>query len=247
MFDLVTGQSAHIPTKPAVPLLISVATQGALIVATVVPVLFFSGALPEVPTMIAFVADAPAPPPPPPPPPPPAAATPAAPRETRPVPTAGTAPVEPPSSIAAERPVESEPGVPGGVEGGIPGGLVGGVVGGLPADIAPPPPPPPPSPAARAPVRVGGNVKPPQVLHRVDPIYPEIAVAGRLRGMVILEAQVDNTGRVTDVKVLRSVHRLLDDAGIAAVRQWRYQPVILNGIPEPFILTVVLTFNLQDS
>ena len=85
------------------------------------------------------------------------------------------------------------------------------------------------------------------VVHRHDPIYPDIAVAAHLRGMVILEAQVDNTGRVVEVKVLRSVHRLLDDAAIAAVRQWRYQPVILNGIPEPFILTVVLTFNLQDS
>jgi protein TonB len=246
MFDLVTGQSAHIPSKPTMPLAISVATQGVLIAAVVVPVLFFTGSLPEVPTMIAFVAAAPAPTPPPPPPPPPAA-TPTAPRDARPVTTSDAAPVEPPSTIAPERPVEGEPGVAGGVEGGVPDGIVGGIVGGLPAEIAPPPPPPPPPPAARVPVRVGGNIKPPEVIHKVNPVYPDIAVSAHMRGMVILEAQVDSSGSVVDVKVLRSVNRLLDEAAVVAVRQWRYRPVILNGIPEPFILTVVLTFDLTDS
>jgi protein TonB len=74
-----------------------------------------------------------------------------------------------------------------------------------------------------------------------------VAVAARLRGTVILEAQVDKEGRVVDLKVLRSGNRLLDEAAMAAVKQWRYRPLILNGQPEQFVLTVVLTFNLQDS
>jgi protein TonB len=246
MFDLITGQTRHIPSKPGVPLLISVAAQLALVTALMLPVLFFTGALPEVPTMLAFVADAPAPPPPPPPPAPPAAR-----RETqpqaRPTPAPDAAPVEAPSTIAPERPVDvADIGVPGGVEGGIPGGVVGGVVGGLVTEIPPPPPPPTPAPP-RAPVRVGGQIKPPELVHRVEPIYPDVAVSARMRGTVILEALVDKDGRVADLKVLRTANRLLDEAAMAAVKKWRYRPLILNDQPEQFVLTVVLTFNLQDS
>jgi TonB family protein len=68
-----------------------------------------------------------------------------------------------------------------------------------------------------------------------------------MRGVVILEANVDADGHVVEVKVLRSANRLLDDAAITAVKQWQYRPLILNGLPEPFVLTVVLTFNIADS
>ena len=60
----------------------------------------------------------------------------------------------------------------------------------------------------------------------------------------------DKQGRApydTLVKVLRSANRLLDDAAMTAVRQWQYRPLILNGLAEPFVLTVVLTFNIADS
>jgi protein TonB len=246
MFDLITGQTRHIPSKPGVPILISMSAQLALVSAIVMPVLFFAGALPEVPTMMAFVAEASAPPPPPPPPPPPAQAvkSPAT-AAAKPVPTPGAAPVEPPSTIQPERPNdEGDIGVPGGVEGGIPGGVPGGVVGGLPSEIPAPPPPLPPPP--RAPVRVGGQIQAPALMRKVDPIYPDVAVSARIRGVVILEANVDQDGRVLDVKVLRTANRLLDDAAITAVRQWQYRPLILNGAPQPFVLTVVLTFNLVE-
>ena len=243
MFDLITGQTRHIPSKPGVPILISMSAQIALVGAILVPVLFLTGALPEVPTMMAFVAEASAPPPPPPPP-PPAAKSPG-PASAKPAPSPGAAPVEPPSTIQPERPNdEDDIGVPGGVEGGIPGGVLGGVVGGLPGDIPPPPPPDPPPP--RAPVRVGGQIQAPALVSKVDPIYPEVAVSARIRGVVILEANVDRDGHVVDVKVLRTASRLLDHAAITAVRQWQYRPLVLNGSPEPFVLTVVLTFNLVE-
>jgi len=245
MFDLITGKARHIPSKPGVPLLVSMSAQLALVGAIVAPVLFFVGALPEVPTMMAFVAEAPAPPPPPPPPAPPAAKTPTPP--ARPAPTTGAAPIEAPAAIQPERSIDpGDIGVPGGVEGGIPGGVVGGVVGGLPSDI--PPPPPPPAPAApRAPIRVGGQIQAPALAKRVEPVYPDVAVSARIRGVVILEANVDKDGRVVEVKVLRTANVLLDAAAITAVRQWQYRPLILNGLPEPFVLTVVLTFDLRDS
>ena len=244
MFDLVTGKAQHIPQRSGFPLLISLTAQLALVGAVVAPVLFFVGAWPEVPTMMAFVAEAPPPPPPPPPPPaPPAAKTPTPP--ARPIPTTGAAPIEAPAAIQPERSIDpGDIGVPGGVEGGIPGGVVGGVVGGLPSDIPPPPPPPAPQ---RAPIRVGGQIQAPALAKRVEPVYPDLAVSARIRGVVILEANVDKDGRVVDVKVLRPANTLLDEAAITAVRQWQYRPLILNGLPEPFVLTVVLTFNLTDS
>jgi TonB family protein len=63
---------------------------------------------------------------------------------------------------------------------------------------------------------------------------------------VILEAIVDRDGAVAEVKVLRSAGALLDREALLAVRQWRYSPLVLNGIPERFILTVTLSFSLQD-
>lgn len=136
-------------------------------------------------------------------------------------------------------------GVPGGVEGGIPGGVVGGVVGGLMAEI-PPPPPPPPAPVSRAPVRTGGNLQAPALLKRVEPIYPPMAVQAFITGTAILEATVDENGAVEDVKVLRSASAILDRAALEAVRQWQYEPLLLNGIRTRFILTVVLSFNLKQ-
>jgi len=62
---------------------------------------------------------------------------------------------------------------------------------------------------------------------------------------VILEATVGTDGRVQDVKVLRG-HTLFDPSAIDAVRQWRYQPLLLNGIPVPFIATVTVQFNLVN-
>jgi protein TonB len=246
MFDLITGHTRHIPSKPGFPLLISMSMQLALVTAVVLPVMFFTGALPEVPTMMAFVAEIPAPPPPPPPPAPPAAKAQAPP--SRPVPATGAAPIEAPAAIEPERVADAgEIGVAGGVEGGIPGGVVGGIVGGLLSEIPPPPPPPPPAAAPRAPVRVGGQIQAPALAKRVEPMYPDLAVSARIRGVVILEAEVDKEGRVVEVKVLRTANRLLDNAALTAVRQWQYRPLILNGLPEPFVLTVVLTFDLLDS
>jgi protein TonB len=123
--------------------------------------------------------------------------------------------------------------------------VLGGVVGGLISELPPPPAPPPPSPppVARGPVRIGGELKAPALIERVEPEYPPLAVRAQVHGVVILEAVVDRQGRVEDVRVLRSIP-LLDKAAIAAVRQWRYSPLLLNGTPERFVLTVTVSFSL---
>ena len=177
--------------------------------------------------------------PPPPPPPPAAGARALKPAPTAPQPTAEAAfvaPIDVPDSIRPEESIDLgvEGGVPGGVEGGVPGGVVGGVVGGLPTDV----------PLAEVkPVRVGGMVQAPKLLNRVAPAYPEIARAARTRATLILEATVGADGRVREVKVLRG-QPLFDQPAVDAVKQWRYQPLLLNGVPVPFIVTVTLNFNI---
>jgi len=237
MFDLVTGKAVHIPHTPGVSIVVSMAAQVTVIgLLMLVPALYVTDQLPKVSTMMAFVA--PAPPPPAPPPPPPAPVRTLA---ARPAPTTGaTAPVNGPSQLALEVATSgSEEGIPGGVEGGVLTGVVGGVVGGF--EIEAPPPPP----APRVPVRVGGQILPPALVHRVEPVYPAVAVAAHVEGTIILEAVVDEEGRVENIRVLRSI-KLLDNAAMEAVRQWRYRPLLLNDRPSPFVLTVVLTFSLEQ-
>jgi protein TonB len=246
MFDLTAGTvDRPFRDSHASASLVSAAVHVAAIgsVAWVVMFSINNEALPEVPVMIAFVAEAPAPPPPPPPPPPAAAAKAARPSE--PVPASGpafTVPAAIPVGIQPEQGLDAfdgEGGVVGGVEGGIPGGVLGGIPGGVVGEVLPPPPPPRPAPA-----RVGGDIKAPALIHRVEPEYPPMAVAAKVTGIVILEATVNEAGAVTDVRTLRSII-LLDQAAINAVKQWRYQPLVLNGQPVPFILTVTLSFSLR--
>ena len=75
---------------------------------------------------------------------------------------------------------------------------------------------------------------------------PADAVAAHVQGIVILEATIGEDGTVAELKVLRSVHPLLDREALAAVRQWRYEPLTLNGIPVRFLLTVTLSITLTD-
>ena len=76
--------------------------------------------------------------------------------------------------------------------------------------------------------RPGGVIREPRKLVDVAPIYPDIARAARVEGLVILEATIDERGFVIDARVLRSVP-LLDAAALAALKQWRYTPTLLNG------------------
>jgi periplasmic protein TonB len=147
------------------------------------------------------------------------------------------APVEAPSEIKPETGIEA-----GFESAGVVGGLEGGVVGGITGGIPEPPPPPPPPPTQ--PVRVGGNIKPPQKVKHINPVYPPIAQSARVQGIVIIEATIGPGGAVQDAKVLRSIP-LLDQAALDAVRQWQFTPTLLNGVPVPVIMTVTVQFTLQ--
>ena len=90
-------------------------------------------------------------------------------------------------------------------------------------------------------IRVGGQIRPPVRIKEVAPVYPAIAQSARVQGDVVIEATIDNEGKVADAHVVKSVP-LLDQAALDAVRQWEYQPSLLNGVPTPVVMTVTVKF-----
>ena len=106
--------------------------------------------------------------------------------------------------------------------------------------------------ASATPVRVGVINKSPKLVKRVEPAYPAAALAAHVEGIVVVEARVDATGKVTDAKVLRSPRPassftppgLLDQAAIDAVKQWTYEPFMFNGAAIPVVLAASVTFKL---
>ena len=94
-------------------------------------------------------------------------------------------------------------------------------------------------------MRIGGQLSAPTLLKRVEPIYPGIAQSAAIDGVVILDAIVDEHGRIQSLKVLRG-HPLLAKAAIEAVQQWEYEPLKLNGRPTPFELSVSLWFHFEE-
>jgi TonB family protein len=133
-------------------------------------------------------------------------------------------------------------GVKGGVEGGVKGEVQGGVVGGVLGGVG----------GAQDPkqfegdaVRAVGEIKPPKLVKQVDPVYPEEARKAGVEGIVILEAKADEQGNVVDARVLRSVPAL-DKAALDAVKQWKYEPLVIEGKPRKAVFTVTVRFALND-
>jgi TonB family protein len=99
--------------------------------------------------------------------------------------------------------------------------------------------------APGTPIRVGSGIRPPRKTRHVSPAYPTIAQSARIEGIVIAEAVIGPDGRVQDVRILRSIP-LLDQAALDAVRQWEFEPTLLNGAAVPVIMTVTVQFTLTD-
>src|SRR5438093_3761622 len=141
--------------------------------------------------------------------------------------SSNAAPLDAPPDIAPER--DTPDATAGHDVTGVPGietGVIGGVD--LPGNglrIEAPPPLPPPVP--QGPMRLHSGMTPPRKVVDVPPRYPLTAQAARKEGVVVLDAVIDVTGRVTDVRVTHSI-ALLDTAAVDAARQWRFTPTLLN-------------------
>jgi protein TonB len=210
---------------------LSVVTHVALVAGFVIVPLIVTEALPLPSSVLVFAT----PPPPPTPVPPPA--TPEVPR-----PVATTAAVDPNIAPVVAPPaiVDPPPTVATFVHPASPGVLASSAPGVTLA--APPSPVPPPAPVG--PIPVGGKIRPPAKTYDVVPVYPTIARAAHVQGTVRIEATIAKDGSVRDARVVDSV-KMLDEAALAAVRQWRYRPSYLNGEPIEVLMTVSVQFTLQ--
>jgi periplasmic protein TonB len=156
--------------------------------------------------------------------------------EARPIENPNAAPLTAPDRITEEREV---------IEASAPpiDGIIGGSIDDASTVLAPPPVVAPP-PQPLKPVPVGGTIRRPVKIGGNDPVYPAMARAAGVQGMVIIEATIGADGHVTNARILRSLP-LLDQAALEAVRQWHYTPTLLNGVPVPVVMTVTVTFTLS--
>lgn len=185
-----------------------------------------------------------------PPPPPPAVAA-ALPRTARPIehsftPSKVIAPAAVPKKVALVEddppPVIGGPGVAGGIPGGQVGGVLGGIIGGA---LSPALPPAPPKEGPKV-VQLGGQLEQAKLVRYVEPTYPALARATRMEGVVLLRAVIGEDGTVRSLKVV-SGPALLIQSAVEAVKQWRYQPTLLNGEPCQVDTEITVSFHMRGA
>lgn len=255
MFEqsLVDGQGK---TSKPYTVLLSFGTQIVMTIVLIIIPLIYTDTLPKAQLTSFLVAPPPPPPPPPPPQPMPEI------KVVKVIPKqfdAGklVAPKQIPKEIAMIKEEELPPsmpsagvvgGVPGGVPGGTPGGVIGGIIGSVPT-AAPPPPPPPvkkeEKPAAPQRIRVGGNVQSAKLVRQPKPVYPPLAKQARIQGTVKFQAIIGKDGTIQNLQLL-SGHPLLVPSATDAVKQWVYQPTLLNGEPVEVVTQIDVNFTLTS-
>ena len=140
-------------------------------------------------------------------------------------------------------------GVPGGVPGGAPGGVLGGIIGSVPIG----------SSASASPAREGSSeagdsasasesaatCRQAKLIRQPKPVYPPLAKQARIQGVVRFNAVIGKDGTIQNLKVV-SGHPLLVPAALEAVKQWVYQPTLLNGEPVEVVTQIDVNFTLSQ-
>ena len=205
----------------------------------------------EPPIQVSFLTGAPLPPPPPAGPPPAPRSERAQPPESIEIAAADVQPIAIPDEISKAPDLSEIASVPGGAPDGVPYGSPNGVPNGRPDGVPWGVPNGTPDGDGIGDgrggeiVHVRGDVVAPVVVHRVQPVYTEIGRRTRTQGVVVVEAIIDGTGRVTDVRVVKPLPMGLSESALDAVRQWRFQPATLNGRPLSVFFTLQVHFKLQ--
>jgi TonB family protein len=97
---------------------------------------------------------------------------------------------------------------------------------------------------AAMPQKIGGDVKAPTAVRRVEPLYPDEAKTRHISGNVVLEAVIDKTGIVRDVKVVKGLPFGLSESAMDALRQWKFQPATKEGEPVEVKCNMTFAFRL---
>jgi TonB family protein len=91
-------------------------------------------------------------------------------------------------------------------------------------------------------VHVGGNIREPRRTYYVPPVYPPAALEAGLQGTVGVELTIGREGRVADARIVKSAG-VFDEPALAAVRQWEFEPTIVDGRAVAAIHTVSVPFS----
>jgi TonB family protein len=94
-------------------------------------------------------------------------------------------------------------------------------------------------------IRLAPKVEAAKLVFQPQPVYPASAKAGRIQGIVRLDAVIDRDGTVQDLQVI-SGHPLLVKAALEAVPRWRYQPTLLNGAQVEVATEIDVNFALPQ-
>ena len=92
-------------------------------------------------------------------------------------------------------------------------------------------------------IRIGGVVEATKLVSQTRPEYPPLARTARIQGVVRMDAIIATDGTIEELKVI-SGHPLLARAALDAVKQWRYQPTLLNGLPMEVATEIDVNFSL---
>lgn len=85
------------------------------------------------------------------------------------------------------------------------------------------------------------TIVPPRLVRQVPPNYPESAKKLGIEGTVVLSVSLDEKGNIVRARVVKSIPEL-DQAAIDTVKQWKYEPMTVNGVPRPIVFTVSVNF-----
>ena len=235
--DLLESTIEKKKTNKGWSVILSGAVQALILAILILIPLIYTEALPK--AMLSTLLVAPPPPPPPPPPPQPVKTV------IKPVARliqSGklTQPRAIPKEVAVFKEAELPPdvitnsGQQGGIFGGIPGGnmVASGAV------------PPPPKPTAPQRIKQGGNVTAASIITQTRPVYPPLARQARISGTVELTGVIGIDGRIRELQVVHG-HPFLAKAAIEAVREWTYEPTLLNGEAVEVIAPITIHFLLN--
>jgi protein TonB len=142
----------------------------------------------------------------------------------------------PPSSVG----VAGMAGMGSGSGNGVAGGMAGLGIG------TPPPVVARAAPKPTGPVRVSSGTVAGMALSQPQPVYPPIAKAAHVQGVVILHAIISKNGTIENLQVV-SGPPMLTAAALDAVKRWRYKPYLLNGEPTEVETTINVNFTFGGS
>jgi TonB family protein len=88
----------------------------------------------------------------------------------------------------------------------------------------------------------GGNIRPPVKVKHVPPVYPSHLAGSGRDAVVVMESRIRTDGTPDDLRVVKSAGSDFDAAALESVRQWAFEPTLLNCVPIDVVMTVTVTF-----